>query len=259
MVCHPAALAATRHASALVTFHSQAALVFPHSFPPASCPVPPPMTHKPAPNLDIESRLPSSQQESESDVTLILEAVRAGETDAQERLWHAVYSELRRVASEKMAREASHATLQPTALVHEVWLRLAGPGKKGTAWENRAHFFSAAGEAMRRILVEQARRRQAAKRGGGWKRAPLAEAGEIFAEEDARVLQVHEALDALAQRNSRQAQIVTLSFFVGLSQKEIAESLEISEKTVQREWVLARSWLYQCIQSRNGGGHPTAE
>lgn len=217
------------------------------------------MARELTPDADIEQRSPGSPGRSEVGVTLILEAVRAGEKDAQERLWHAVYAELRRVASEKMAREGSQVTLQPTALVHEVWLRLAGPDEKGTAWQNRAHFFSAAGEAMRRILVEQARRRQAAKRGGGLKRAPMAEAAEIFAAEDARVLQVHEALDALTKKNARQARIVTLSFFVGLSQKEIADSLGISEKTVQREWVLARSWLFHAIQSAQGGGQATLE
>ncbi len=190
-----------------------------------------------------------------SDVTLILEAVRAGERGAQERLWQTVYQELRRMAGEKMTGEARQITLQSTVLVHEAWLRLSGPGGDERAWENRAHFFSAAGEAMRRILVDHARRRLTRKRGGDHVRTQLDEAAEIAAE-DARMLQVHDVLDALARKDAQQAEIVKLSFFVGLSQKEIAALLGVSEKTIQRQWILAKAWLFQEIKKARARGDP---
>lgn len=184
-----------------------------------------------------------------SEVTLMLEAVRDGESGAEDRLWRAVYHELRRMAGEKMAGESRQITLQATALVHEAWLRLSGSNGTAASWDGRSHFFAAAGEAMRRILVDQARRRLTEKRGGGRQQVPLDEVVEIAAVEDERLLLVHDVLDALAEKDFQQAQIVKLCFFIGLSQKEASILLGVSEKTVQRQWTLAKSWLFQEIKS----------
>ncbi len=183
------------------------------------------------------------------DVTIMLEAARAGEAGADDRLWQAVYQELRSMAAEKMSGEAREITLCATALVHEAWLRLAGPEGDGQSWDGRSHFFSAAAEAMRRILVDQARRRTSQKRGGGCEHEPLENHPCIAASEDAKLLEVHELLDALAAESHQQADIAKLRFFVGLSAKEISGVLGISEKTVQRHWILARTWLYEAIKS----------
>lgn len=182
------------------------------------------------------------------DVTLMLEAAKAGEPGAEVRLWESVYDEVRRMASEKMAAESREITLSATALVHEAWLRLSGPAGTDPAWDGRAHFFAAAAEAMRRILVDQARRRLSQKRGGGHEHVPLESVPAFAAPEDAKVLRVHEVLDSLAVESPQQAHIVKLRFFVGLSQKETGEFLGISEKTVQRQWILARTWLYETIK-----------
>ena len=187
------------------------------------------------------------------DVTIMLDAARAGEAGANDRLWQAVYQELRGMAAEKMSGEAREITLSATALVHEAWLRLAGPEGERQSWDGRAHFFSAAAEAMRRILVDQARRRSSQKRGGGCEHEPLENNTCIAAPEDAKLLQVHELLDALAAENPQQANIAKLRFFVGLSAKEIGNVLGISEKTVQRHWILARTWLYEAIKGTPPG------
>jgi RNA polymerase sigma factor (TIGR02999 family) len=188
-----------------------------------------------------------------ADVTVMLQAVEAGEPGAADRLWRTVYEELKRMAREKMAGESREITLQATALVHEAWLRLAGSDGPSPHWDGRAHFFAAAGEAMRRILVDQARRRLAAKRGGGQGLLPLEEALDIAADEDTKVLEVHEALECLGLDDPHQASIIKLIFFVGLSQKEVAALLGVSEKTIQRQWLLARTSLYQRIKSRESG------
>jgi RNA polymerase sigma factor (TIGR02999 family) len=182
------------------------------------------------------------------DVTLMLDAAKAGEAGAEERLWRTVYDEVRRMAAEKMAGESREITLSATALVHEAWLRLSGPAGTDPSWDGRAHFFAAAAEAMRRILVDQARRRLSQKRGGGHEHVPLENIPAIAAPEDVKVLQVHDVLDDLAVENPQQAQIVKLRFFAGLSQKETGGLLGISEKTVQRQWILARTWLYEAIK-----------
>ena len=193
------------------------------------------------------------------DVTLMLEAAKAGEPGANERLWQTTYDELRRMASEKMAGESREITLCATALVHEAWLRLAVPGGADPAWDGRAHFFAAAAEAMRRILVDQARRRLSQKRGGGHEHVPLQNVPAFAAPDDAKVLQVHDVLDALAEENPQQAQIVKLRFMVGLSQKEIGALLGISEKTVQRQWILASTWLYLAIKGSPRLDNPNRE
>jgi RNA polymerase sigma factor (TIGR02999 family) len=188
------------------------------------------------------------------DVTILLKAVEAGEPGAEDRLWALVYGELRRMANQHMAGESRQITLQPTAVVHEAWLRLAPKNGGAVAWQGRAHFFAAAGEAMRRILVDQARRRLAAKRGGGQAESPLVDAVDVAVAEDTRILEVHAALETLAARDPQLAQVVKLLFFVGLSQREAADLLEVSEKTIQRQWTLAKAFLFQEIKSRNRAG-----
>jgi RNA polymerase sigma factor (TIGR02999 family) len=179
-------------------------------------------------------------------LTHLLSQARSGDAAAASQLWQAVYAELKQMAAGKMAGEKRQVTLQATVLVHEVWLRLGD----GAAFENRAHFFTAASEAMRRILVDQARRRLSQKRGSGEEALQIEEAEIVTAGTDEKILQVHEVLDELAQHAPRQAEIVRLHFFVGLTNDEIAALLGIGESTVRREWTLAKAWLFQAIQGR---------
>ncbi len=179
-------------------------------------------------------------------LTHLLSLARSGDTMAASRLWQAVYAELKQMAAAKMAGEKRQVTLQATVLVHEVWLRLGD----GAAFENRAHFFTAASEAMRRILVDQARRRLSQKRGSGEEALPIEETEIVAAGTDEKILQVHEVLDDLALQAPRQAEVVRLHFFVGLTNDEIAALLGIGESTVRREWTLAKAWLFQAIQGR---------
>ena len=181
-----------------------------------------------------------------SDVTQLLNALRNGDDDSRGALFAAIYRELRKVAANMMARESAGHTLQPTALVNEAWLRISKSA--GHSWQNRAHFFGAAGEAMRRILIEQARRRQAARRGGGER--PVALDGlEIAMEmEDSEALSVHEALDQFADAHPRKAELVKLRYFAGFTITQAAEVLEISEKTAKRDWAFARAWLGEQIR-----------
>ena len=181
-----------------------------------------------------------------SDVTRILEAIQAGQTQAAEGLLPLVYDELRRIAAAKMAREQPGQTLQPTALVHEAWLRLGGDTQP--AWQNRAHFFAAAAEAMRRILIEKARRRQRVRHGGGLERTDLDEIEIAGPEADERLLEIHEALDRLAQEDPARAEVVKLRYFVGLSDREVAEALGLSERTVERHWAYAKVWLLRAVR-----------
>ena len=155
-----------------------------------------------------------------SQVTLILDAIQHGDSKAADELLPLIYEELRRLATHKMAREAPGQTLQPTALVHEAWLRLVGDGDPG--WQNRAHFFAAAAEAMRRILVDRARRKHALRHGGSRARVEMDETALEAPADDEKVLQVHDALEVLAAEDSQKAEIVKLRFFGGLSHEEIA-------------------------------------
>jgi RNA polymerase sigma factor (TIGR02999 family) len=182
-----------------------------------------------------------------SDVTRILDAFQRGDPQTADELLPLVYHELRRLAAHKMANEPPGQTLQPTALVHEAWLRLVGEGD--SQWQNRAHFFCAAAEAMRRILIDNARRKQALRRGGGQVRVELeATALEAPADDD-KILQVNEALEALAAEDPAKAEIVKLRYFVGLSHEEIATLLGVNEKTVRRHWELAKVRLFQGIKA----------
>ena len=184
-----------------------------------------------------------------SDVTRLLHAAERGDAQAATELLPLVYEELRRLAAHKMAQEAAQHTLQPTALVHEAWLRLVGEdGQKQFA--NRAHFFAAAAEAMRRILVDRARRRLAAKRGAGEGTVPLEELElPLPAADDEQLLAVSEALDKFAAVDPRKAELVKLRYFVGMSFAEAAGALDISEPTAKRWWAYARAWLQTEIDS----------
>ena len=177
-----------------------------------------------------------------SDVTLLLTGVEQGDPTAADQLLPLVYDELRRIAANKMANEAPGHTLQPTALVHEAWLRLGGP--EAPSLQNRAHFFGAAAEAMRRILIERARRRIAAKRGGG---AVQVELDEIEipspAADDDQLLAMNEALEKFAALDPRKAELVKLRYFVGMSFDEAAVALGIAVPTAKQWWAYARAWL----------------
>ncbi len=182
-----------------------------------------------------------------SDITLMLKAVERGEAGASEDLLPLVYEELRRLAAARMAQQAAGHTLQPTALVHEAWLRLIGDGAP-TSWQSRAHFFGAAANAMRRILVENARRRHRLKRGGGQAHVNVDDVNVAAPNPNEDILLVHEALTKLERANPQQARIVELKFFGGLTNKEVAENLGIGERTVYREWVCAKARLYREIR-----------
>ncbi len=181
-----------------------------------------------------------------SDVTRLLEAMQHGDARAGEELLPLVYAELRQLARAKMAREQPGHTLQATALVHEAWLRLGEH-----RFENRLHFFGAAAEAMRRILIERARRKLSAKHGAGAEHVDASEV-EITAptEKDDELLAVHEALDTLAAHDARKAELVKLRYFAGLSIKEAAEVLCISAPTAKRDWAYSRAWLFREIARR---------
>lgn len=179
------------------------------------------------------------------DVTHILNAMANGEPDAADQLLTVVYTELRGLAARKMARETPGQTLQPTALVHEAWLRLAGDENR--RWNDRTHFFAAAAEAMRRILVDNARRKRAARHGGGLARVDLAEFS--VAERDDRLLAVDEALEKFAARDKLKADLVKLRYFVGMTIDEAAEALGISVPTAVRHWTYARAWLARQINA----------
>jgi len=184
-----------------------------------------------------------------SDLTRILDRAREGDAAAAGELYPLVYDELRSLAARKMAGEGSGNTLQPTALVHEAWLRLGADAQP--AWQNRAHFFGAAAEAMRRILVENARRRGRQKRGGGLEHQPLEETGFQVPAEPANdeLLAVHEVLDRLATEEPGAADVVKLRYFVGLPLPEVAEVLHMSPRTASRLWAYARVRLKEMIQS----------
>jgi len=177
-----------------------------------------------------------------TDVTEILTAIERGDPQAAEELLPIVYDELRRLAGQLLRRERPGQTLQATALVHEAYLRLVGSGDPG--WEGRRHFFAAAAEAMRRILVENARRKRSLKRGGGRRRASLTDAEVPASEPSVDLVALDEALSGLAQDAPRQAELVKLRYFAGLTVAQAAEVLGISCPTAHRDWAYARSWLY---------------
>jgi RNA polymerase sigma factor (TIGR02999 family) len=185
-----------------------------------------------------------------SDVTQVLQSASSGESQATERLFPLVYDELRRLAAARMAKEAAGHTLQPTALVHEAWLQLVGAGDRN--WKNRAHFFGAAADAMRRILIDNARRKSALKHGGGQERVTLEDLEITSATPDEHVLLVDEALLWLEREDPEKARIVSLKFFGGLTNEEVAENLNLSLRTVKRHWDIAKIKLFRWIGGRNG-------
>ena len=181
-----------------------------------------------------------------SNVTLLLDAAAAGDRQAAADLLPLVYDELRKLAAARMASESPGHSLEATALVHEAWLRLGGDEQPN--WQNRAHFFAAAAEAMRRILVDRARRRKRIRHGGEQARVDLAEEAFLVPEEDERVLMVNDGLDRLAEVEPIKAEVVKLRFFVGLTAKEVSEVLGVTERTVERHWAYAKVWLLRHMQ-----------
>jgi RNA polymerase sigma factor (TIGR02999 family) len=186
-----------------------------------------------------------------SEVTQILDAIGRGDARAADDLLPLVYEELRKLAAARMANEAAGHTLQPTALVHEAWLRLAGHDPN-IQFANRAHFFAAAAEAMRRILIERARRKSAGKRGGDWQRIDLDKV-EIAAEADGdTLLLVNDALEKLAREDADAAEMAKLRFFGGLTLEEAAQVLGVTKRTADRYWAFARVWLFDEMRQTLG-------
>jgi RNA polymerase sigma factor (TIGR02999 family) len=173
----------------------------------------------------------------------LLTAVGQGDAAARSKLWRLVYDELRHVAQRQLAREAPGRTLQPTSLVHEVFLRLTAG--EAVQFENRRHFFGAAARAMRQIRIDDARRRRRVKRGGGKRPGVVDQEPAVFDQDPAQVLAVDEALKRLEQMDPRKAEIVTLRYFAGLTEQETAAALDLSRRTVQMEWRLAKAWLHR--------------
>jgi RNA polymerase sigma factor (TIGR02999 family) len=183
-----------------------------------------------------------------SEITLLLQAVGRGEAQASEELLPLVYHDLRRHAAVQMSREAAGQTLQPTALLHEAWLRVVGDGKR--QWQNRAHFFGAAAEAMRRILIENARRKSRLKRGGDLVRVDPDQFELAATTPDEKVLLINEALERLQRQDPLRAQVVVLKFFGGWTNQEVAECLAVTERTIERHWAYAKAWLFQDIRTQ---------
>jgi RNA polymerase sigma factor (TIGR02999 family) len=181
-----------------------------------------------------------------SEVTCILDRAQHGDPTAPEELLPLVYEELRRLATARMASEKGTQTLQPTALVHEAWLRLVPPA--GSRFENRGHFFGAAAQAMRRILIENARRKGRLKRGGDRERIHIDEVELADTTPDDKLLLINEALERLQAADPDKARVVLLKFFGGLTDREVAESLGVTERTVERNWAYAKAWLYRTIR-----------
>jgi RNA polymerase sigma factor (TIGR02999 family) len=184
-----------------------------------------------------------------SDVTQILERAGAGDPTAADQLLPLIYDELRRLAASKMAHEAAGQTLQPTALVHEAWLRLVG--NQNRSWDGRAHFFGAAAEAMRRILIERARRKQAIRHGGGQAALEIDRLEIAGPVPDEEWLALSDALEKLEAIDKRKAEFIKLRYFVGLSLEEAAEVLGVSVPTASRWWSYSRAWLAEEIESQH--------
>ena len=185
-----------------------------------------------------------------SDVTRILNAIGGGDSKAAQDLLPLVYEELRKLAAHKMANEAPGQTLQPTALVHEAWLRLVGT--ENPQFEGRGHFFAAAAEAMRRILIDRARQKLSLKRGAGAARVNLEDLEVASAADDDTLLAVDEALTKLAREDPDSAEFIKLRFFAGMTNEEAAQALGIPERTARRHWSFARAWLFREIQRQSG-------
>lgn len=197
-------------------------------------------------SLEVSRKRASMRNAAVNEVTRILSAIAQGDPSAASQLLPLVYDELRKLASQKLSLEAPGQTLQPTDLVHEAYLRLVGQMEE-LHWDNRGHFFAAAAEAMRRILVENARRKQAVKRGGDRRRVPLEEFHRIT-ESPEDLLDLDDALTQFAAQEPEKARLVQLRFFAGLSTPDAAAALGISVATAERWWTFARTWLYSELQ-----------
>jgi RNA polymerase sigma factor (TIGR02999 family) len=183
-----------------------------------------------------------------SDITRILESIERGQAKAGDELLPLVYEELRRLAAQKLANEPAGHTLQATALVHEAWLRLTGGDNQ--QWDGRGHFFGAAAEAMRRILIENARRKQAQKRGVNPERVNLEDLNVAAQADDETLLLVNEALEKLEEEDPDAAQVVKLRFFAGMTNEEAGQAMGISARTAKRYWTFARAWLFRELRPR---------
>lgn len=200
--------------------------------------------------MSATSRPPQLRPSAAGQITLLLEEIQGGRASA-EQLLPLVYHELRRLAAQRMAAEAVRQTLQPTALVHEAYLRLVGDEADGN-WDSRGHFFAAAAEAMRRILVENARRKHRIKHGGNHRRVDLLDADAPLESDDhERLLDLDEAINALTQHSPQKAQLVKLRYFAGLPESEAAELLGISRATAARWWAYSRAWLFDRLYGQN--------
>jgi RNA polymerase sigma factor (TIGR02999 family) len=191
-----------------------------------------------------------------NEVTRVLSAVEQGDPHAAAQLLPLVYDELRKLAAQKLAQETPGQTLQPTALVHEAYLRLVADEQRGSppGWDSRGHFFAAAAEAMRRILIDRAREKKRLKRGGGWRRVELDRLATVDNAGEEDLLALDEVLERLAQENKPCAELVKLRFFAGLTQKEAAAALGLPRRTANRYWAYARAWLYEALRSESAPG-----
>ena len=178
-------------------------------------------------------------------VTQLLALVSRGEASAQNKLWSLIYDELHALAHQQLARERP-GHIQPTSLVHEAYIRLVG--QEDVQWANRRHFFAAAARAMRRIRIDDARHRHRLKRGGGRKRVPLDEVPAVFDDDPAEILSLDGALDRLEQINKRAVEVVSLRYFGGLTVEETSKALDVSPRTVESDWALARAWLHREVK-----------
>jgi len=195
------------------------------------------------------SGLPNSKATFMTDVTHILSQIERGEPQAAEKLLPLVYDELRRLAAARLAHETPGQTLQATGLVHEAYIRLVDV-EKAQQWDSRGHFFAAAAEAMRRILVEKARRKGRQKHGGDWKRVELGESDLTTTASDEQLLAIDEALDRLAEQDPQAAELVKLRFFAGFSVSEAAEIIGVSRTNAFEQWAYARAWLRCEVEDR---------
>ena len=195
------------------------------------------------------SDAPPPPEPAAGEITLLLQRIDAGDAQAADQILPLVYGELRKLAAAKMARENPGQTLQPTALVHEAWLRLGGEAQPN--WKNRAHFFSAAAEAMRRILIENARRKHRIRHGGLLEKVSASATGFDVAapeQDDAELIRLNDALDLLTEHDARKAELVKQHYFVGLTLEEAAAVMGISERTAKRDWAYARVWLFGAMK-----------
>jgi RNA polymerase sigma factor (TIGR02999 family) len=182
-----------------------------------------------------------------SEVTVILDAIQKGDPKAADELLPLVYGELRKLAASKLAQQPPDQTLQPTALVHEAYIRLLGDGSH--SWQDRRHFFAAAAEAMRHLLVDRARRKATERHGGGWRRVDLDNGVVATTTTEDNILLINEALEKLTAHDAATAELVKLRFFAGLTFPQAAEVLGLSERTAKRSWAYARAWLFREIQN----------